>query len=239
MSYHPDQLIVSDNSVQLFQDSAENIVEYVRQCVKLRNICHIALAGGSTPQKLYQTLSCSPLSEQIPWSSCHFYFGDERMVAHDHKDSNYLMAKQSLFDPASVPNDNIHAIPTHCQLQQDCADLYAQELIDVPVLDLVLLGIGQDGHTASLFPGTAILNETTKNVSAVFVKKLDAWRISLTSVYINKARCVMVLIQGHGKNAIVKQLLTQEDTGQYPITTIRPDGQLIWHIDKEACDDCQ
>lgn len=238
MSYHPDQLIVSDNSAQLFQDSAKNIVEYVRQCVKERGICHIALAGGSTPQKLYLTLSTDPLSGQIPWSACHFYFGDERMVAHDHKDSNYLMAKQSLFDPAPIPAENIHAIPTHCQLQQDCADLYAQDLSDVPVLDLVLLGIGADGHTASLFPGTSILNETTKNVGAVFVEKLDAWRISLTSSYINKARCVMVLIQGQGKNAIVKQLLTQEDTDQYPITSIRPDGQLIWHIDKEAYAGC-
>jgi len=239
MPYKPDQLIISDDSMQLFLDTAKNIVEYAKQCVKARGSFHFVLAGGSTPEKLYLQLSSELLSKQMPWPSCHFYFGDERMVAHDHADSNYGMAKRSLFDLAPVPAENIHAIPTHCHTPQECAALYEKEVADTPSQDLVLLGIGQDGHTASLFPDTDILEEKHKNATAVFVPKLNSWRISLTYPYINQSRRVIILIQGDNKSTIVKQLLESTETDKYPVTSVRPVGQLIWQLDKDAYKDCR
>lgn len=239
MYYKPDQLIISDTSEQLFLDSAKNIVEYANQCIKKNGVFNMVLAGGSTPETLYRTLSHKPLAEQIPWSYWHFYFGDERMVAHDHTDSNYAMARRSLFDPASIPEQNIHPIPTDRETPQECATLYEQRLANIPSQDLVLLGIGQDGHTASLFPDTDILNEKQKNVAAVFVKKLNTWRISLTYPYINQCQRVMILSKGGDKSAIVKKILQENSPDLYPVTKIRPAGQLIWHLDKDAYQACE
>ncbi len=235
MPYKPDQLLISPDPDRLFLECAQNIVEYANECVKLRGLFSIALAGGSTPQRLYQQLSSQPLAEQMPWKSCQFYFGDERMVAHDHSDSNYAMAKQALFDRAPVPADNVHPIPTDCAQAQDCADKYQQQLAATPSLDLVLLGMGADGHTASLFPGTDILSEQQKDVAAVYVDKLAAWRISLTYPCINRSKRVIVLAQGEGKAAIVEEILRGDKPEVYPLTRVRPKGQLIWHLDRDAC----
>jgi len=234
MSYQPDQVLVSDDANSLFTDCAKNIIAYANECVRKRGSCHIVLAGGSTPERLYLALSSSPLTGQMPWPSCQFYFGDERMVAHDHADSNYAMARRALFDRAPVPKANIHPIPTDCTQASDCAAAYETLLSAVPSLDLVLLGIGQDGHTASLFPDTDILDETQKNVSAVYVNKLHAWRISLTYAFINRAKRVMILVQGADKAAIVQQIFNGEQQHLYPVTAIRPQGELIWNLDQEA-----
>jgi len=210
---------------------------YVNACIDERGACHIALAGGSTPERLYLALSSEPLTKQIPWHACHFYFGDERMVAHDHSDSNYAMARRALFDRVPIPAKNIHPVPTHCEQAADCAGEYETVISKISSLDLVLLGIGQDGHTASLFPNTEILTETQRLVSAVFVDKLQSWRISLTYPCINRARRVIILAQGTGKASIIQQILHSEKFMSYPISQVRPQGDLIWHLDQEAFPD--
>ncbi len=237
MPYKPDQVLVSDNANSLFTDSASNIVAYANECVDSKGSCHIALAGGSTPERLYLKLSSDPLIEQMPWSSCQFYFGDERMVAHDHADSNYAMARRALFDRAPVPAENIHPVPTHCAQASDCAAESETLLAHISSLDLVLLGIGQDGHTASLFPHTDILDEQHKDVCAVYVDKLHAWRISLTYPCINRAKRVMVLAQGADKAAIVQEILYGDQQQSYPITAVQPQGELIWNLDHDALPD--
>jgi len=234
MSYKPDHIHIAEDANQLYKDCAENIVEYAVECVKAGGQFSMALAGGSTPQQLYLQLSSSPLAEQMPWQSCQFYFGDERMVAHDHADSNYAMAKQALFDRVPVPSENIHPIPTDCDKAADCAEQYEQQLTSTPALDLVLLGMGQDGHTASLFPDTDILTEKQKDVAAVYVDKLAAWRISLTYPCINRSACVIILAKGKDKTDIVHQVLHSDKAHMYPISGVRPIGQLIWYLDREA-----
>ena len=230
MSYQPDQLIVATDATQLIEDVANNIVSYAQSCVDKHQQFNIALAGGSTPASLYQALTNKPM----PWHACHFYFGDERMVAHDHLDSNYAMARRTLFDHAPIAADNIHPIPTDCDDPRQCAAQYAQQLDITQVMDLVLLGIGTDGHTASLFPDTDILDKTDSNAAACYVEKLGAWRISMTYPFINKSKQVIILIQGKGKREIVDAILNQEHTSQYPVTKVRPAGELIWHLDEAA-----
>jgi 6-phosphogluconolactonase len=237
MPYQPDQLHIAEDANRLFQECAENIVEYANECVKAHGLFSMVLAGGSTPQRLYLQLSSTPLAEQMPWQSCQFYFGDERMVPHDHADSNYAMAKQALFNRVPVPAENIHPIPTNCREAQDCADQYEQQLIGIPSLDLVLLGMGEDGHTASLFPDTDILTEKQKNAAAVYVDKLAAWRISLTYPCINRSARVMILAQGTGKTEIVHEVLLGNKPEIYPVTGVRPTGQLIWYLDRDAYPD--
>ncbi len=234
MPYKPDQFHISENADRLFLECAENIVEYARQCVKEHGSFSMALAGGSTPKQLYLQLSTSPLLEQMPWASCQFYFGDERMVAHDHTDSNYAMAKQALFERAPVAAENIHPMPTDCTQAADCAAKYQRQITDATPFDLVLLGMGPDGHTASLFPDTDILTENKKSVAAVYVDKLAAWRISLTFACINRSKRVIVLTQGKGKKDIIQEILYGDTPQQYPITGIRPAGLLSWYLDKDA-----
>lgn len=235
MGYSPDKLIISNSADELFKEAAACIAQYANECVQTRGVFSIALAGGGTPKRLYQQLTSSPLIEQIPWASCHFYFGDERMVPHDHDDSNYAMAHKSLFERAPIPAGNIHPIPTDCDTAQECANRYAQEIGNLPGLDLVLLGIGQDGHTASLFPGTDILHEDTRPVSAVYVEKFRSWRISMTYPLINRAKQAIVLISGSDKSDIVHQVLNTDNPDvSFPIQGIRPLGRLSWFVDKDA-----
>jgi len=234
MPYKPDHILISDTTESLFRDVANSITDYAIECINRHGRFNIALAGGSTPKQLYQTLASPPNLERIPWQHCHFYFGDERMVPHDNKQSNYLMARQSLFDSVPVPASNIHPIPTDCDHAEDCASQYEMEITRLDALDLVLLGMGDDGHTASLFPGTDILKEQDKLVAAVFVAAMDSWRISLTYPTLNQARRVIILVKGTDKQTMVNNVLYSRNASKYPVTGVRPAGELIWHMDSDA-----
>lgn len=234
MPYKPDQILVSENTETLFQETAMDICAYATECVDRNGIFNIALAGGSTPKQLYETLSSPLCLDNMPWQHSHFYFGDERMVPHDHKDSNYLMAKRALFDHAPVPAENIHPVPTHYETAEACAAQYANEISLIDRFDLVLLGMGNDGHTASLFPGTDILQEKVKRAAAVFIAQMNSWRISLTYPAINKAERVLVLVKGEDKQSMVKEVLYGKHQSQYPVTGVRPAGKLIWRLDRAA-----
>lgn len=233
MPYRADHLVVLDTTSQLYTECAKKIVEYAMNCIKQKGHFSMALAGGSTPEKLYLELSTGALSRQLDWTKCQFYFGDERMVAHDHADSNFAMAKRSLFDHIDTPDDQIHAIPTDADAEI-CAARYAQLLSTHPPIDLVLLGIGEDGHTASLFPDTTILTETDKTVAAVYVDKLASWRISLTYRYINHCPHAYILTAGANKCEIVKQIFTTDKPEQFPVTGVRPEDKLYWFMDEAA-----
>jgi len=234
MTYKPDQLLISETTESLFLDVASSICDIANICVRKNGIFNLALAGGSTPEKLYSTLSSASYIDKMPWQFSHFYFGDERMVTHDHADSNYLMAKRTLFDRAPIPAQNIHPVPTDCIDAKTCAEQYAASVSHVDSFDMILLGMGDDGHTASLFPQTGILDEKIKKVAAVYVEKMNSWRISMTYQVLNDAQRVLVLIQGEKKQAIVKNVLYGDNSTQYPITAVRPAGKLIWHMDRAA-----
>ncbi|MCK5639685.1 MAG: 6-phosphogluconolactonase, partial [Gammaproteobacteria bacterium] len=203
---------------------------------------HLALAGGSSPRSLYQLLATDEFTESIDWGKVHIYFGDERCVGPDHADSNYLMAKENLLDHVPLPATQVYRMegerdPT--EAASAYASLLKQHLPHAdngaPEFDLILLGMGPDGHTASLFPDTDILNKTDTPVAAVYVDKLKCWRISLTLPIINQARYVMLMVAGTQKADIIRHLWHHiEGASMLPVQRVKPTGELLWMLDSEA-----
>ena len=231
-----------DTAQQMNEAVVNAILQKTTTALQQRSAFHIALAGGSTPKSIYELMATERFQKSFPWDKMHFYFGDERCVPADHVDSNYRMARQALLSKVPVPEGNVHPVVVDIRNIDASAEHYASELKNqlplrdsIPVFDLVLLGIGDDGHTASLFPGTDILNETRKWVSAVYVEKFDAWRISLTYPVINAAANIFVIAAGSGKSNILKEvLLTESSDTPYPVQRIDPAGELVWYIDASA-----
>lgn len=226
----------------LNQTIAEDILSLCLACLENHGTFHIALAGGSTPKKLYQLIASDAFREKYPWQNIHVYFGDERCVSKDHVDSNYRMVNEALLEKTSIPEQNIHPIHIDVDDVDASAKRYANELIanlpidnGTPKFDLILLGLGDDGHTASLFPGTPILRQMQKFVDAVYVEKFNSWRISITYPVINAAANVYLLVTGKEKARIVKTVMFDELPAEpYPIQRIQSKGSLYWYLDSEA-----
>jgi 6-phosphogluconolactonase len=206
--YGDNVVYIYDSAAALKRAATDLIAKYAIDVVKHKASFSMALSGGSTPVGVYQGLVDANWKDKFPWAQSHFFFGDERYVPHDHSQSNYRMAMQSFLQYVPVDPGHIHPVPTDCDQPEDCAEQYERVLIDTlvgndsaatPVLDLVLLGMGDDGHTASLFPETEILTESEAAVAAVYVDKLDSWRISMTFPVLNSANRVIVLVSGESK----------------------------------------
>lgn len=205
---------------------------------------HVALAGGSTPRNFYAKLAQQSSIDESCWQKTHIYFGDERCVPQDHLDSNYRMAQESLLSVTPVLPEHVHAMFSEDIPVQENVLRYETILRDslplsakgFPVFDLVLLGMGEDGHTASLFPDTEILHESDKPVAAQFVEKLGVWRISLTFPVINAASHVAILVAGEAKAGVLSNisLAMENDDMQYPIQRVNPAGELDWYLDVAA-----
>jgi 6-phosphogluconolactonase len=201
----------------------------------------ICLSGGSTPRRLYQLLASPPLRDRMPWNRLNFFFGDERFVPPDHPDSNFRMVREALFDRAPVPAGNIHAVPTLGLSPQDAADAYGRALAqyygasvldpDRPLFDLTLLGLGEDGHTASLFPGNAALNERARWAVAVIGARDEA-RITLTYPALESSAEVAFLVAGKAKRDILARVRAGEEA--LPAARVRPVGRLHWFADAAA-----
>jgi 6-phosphogluconolactonase len=212
----------------------------------------VALSGGSTPRAMLSLLAGPPFNDTVPWSAIYFFWGDERCVPPDHQDSNYRMAKEALLSKVPVPEQNIFRMPAELEDHREAASRYEATLVsfflsagkqsgtaplsNVPRFDLVMLGMGPDGHTASLFPGTSALRETERVVAANFVEKLNANRITLTSTTINNARNVTFLVAGADKAEPLKQVIEGPYQPEvYPSQLIQPNnGRLLWMIDQTA-----
>ena len=200
----------------------------------------VALSGGSTPKKLYELLVSEPYVERVRWKDVEFFFGDERAVPPDHPDSNYGMAKRALLD--HVPS-KAHRMVAEKDDVKSYARLLSERIAErrdgIPAFDLVLLGLGDDGHTASLFPGTAALAEQTRWVVMNDVPQLKTRRMTLTYPILNAAARVWVLIAGKSKTARVAECIAaaerNEDPPPRPILGVRPThGELIWYLDEAA-----
>lgn len=219
-------------------------VDLAGQAIAANGEFHVALSGGTTPRALYERLASAEFVSRIAWPQVHVWFGDERMVAPDHADSNYHMAQQALLRHVPLVPANIHRIEGERVVACEAAQAYQSQLVaylplstqGVPQFDLVLLGLGPDGHVASLFPGTAILQERARYVGAVFVQKLNAWRISLTLPVIDNARHVVVLVSGVGKAGIVREIFAAQAKGgaRHPAEMINPAGVMDWYLDTAA-----
>ncbi|MCB9639397.1 MAG: 6-phosphogluconolactonase [Myxococcales bacterium] len=229
---------------QLCNTMAQEIQSLVREHRGAKPFS-IALAGGSTPKRLYETLARPPFLQRIPWEKVAFYFGDERSVPPEHPDSNYHMAKEAMFD--RLPSVQVYRMEAEAEDLDASAASYEGLLREqltrdeerAPVFDLILLGIGNDGHTASLFPGTSALEETQKLVVANDVPQLQTKRMSLTYPLLNAAQRVWILVTGINKRQIVADCLQsqtpEEDRTKWPVLGVQPtSGNLIWWLDRDA-----
>lgn len=235
-------IICPDND-SLIEQALLRFVDQYNTAINAHGVFHVALAGGRTPANLYRSLVTHISAQSIDWQKVHIYFGDERMVPADHPDSNYRMAREALLDHVTIPEINIHPIPTDCDDIEDCVQQYTDTLIKhLPlkgesevIFDMMLLGIGPDGHTASLFPGTSILQEYDHPVAAVYVQDKNSWRISLTYPVLNHAHHLLVLVSGATKQQVIYDLFGQKAAKpDYPVARIRPTGHMEWLIDADA-----
>ena len=221
--------------------AAERFVELGQAAIDARGCFSVGLAGGSTPKRTYELLASEAYREQLNWSKVHIFFGDERCVPPDHSESNYRMANEALISRVSIPPPNVHRINGLGDAVAN-ASLYEDELrtffnpASWPRFDLVLLGMGDDGHTASLFPGTKALVEPRAWVVANWVEKFGAFRITLTAPAINHAANIVFLVSGTSKAERLSEVLRgARDPTKLPSQLIQPErGSLEWLVDKAA-----
>lgn len=234
------QVKICPDATALARSAAEHFVELAGEAVHARGRFAVALSGGSTPKTMYSLLATSEFAARIDWTRVYIFWGDERCVAPEHPDSNYRMAREALLDHVPIPVDNVHRIQGEMEPAQAAGEY--ERMLRVfftqgqPRFDLILLGMGDDGHTASLFPGTAAIHEPTRWVAAHLVSKLNAWRVTLTPVVINAAANVIFVVSGAGKAGRLSQVLTgpyQPDV--LPSQVVQPaGGHLLWLLDADA-----
>jgi 6-phosphogluconolactonase len=232
------------NLDQVSTASAETIIEVAIAAIENRSIFRIALSGGSTPKTLFTKLASDPdFKKQMPWKSTHFFWSDERTVPPDHSDSNFRMAREAMFKHVDVSETQIHRIHAEMEDPNRAAQEYENEIRQhfnlnapqLPEFDLILLGMGPDGHTASLFPGTDALREQKRLVVSNWVPKFNTHRITFTVPLINAASTVMFLVCGEDKAATLKAVLEGPDDPEvFPSQLIKPAGDLIWFVDQAA-----
>lgn len=237
------EIILAENPVALAEAAALAIVEVATEAVNTHGRFTIALAGGSTPRATYERLARPPLRERMPWERTWVFFGDERGVAPDHPDSNYRMANQSLLSKVPVPPLQVARIRGEADDPEAAATEYARRLGEVfeskrgelPRFDLVLLGMGVDGHTGSLFPGSPVLKEVFRPVAAVHAAAASIpQRFTFTFPVINAAAQVMFLVAGAEKAKVLKAVLG-EPNSPLPAAMVRPtNGRLVWLLDRPA-----
>jgi 6-phosphogluconolactonase len=244
MIRHPT-LHVVEKPADFAQKAADFIVEQARAAIETRGCFVIALAGGSTPKPVYEQLAAPERAAKVNWGGVHLFFGDERCVPPTDEQSNFGMARDVLLERVPLPQANVHRMLG--EANPDAAALaYEHELKNLlrterPAIDLVLLGVGGDGHTASLFPGTAALREQQRLVVGQYVDKLGVWRVTFTPPLLDQARAVMFLVQGGSKAAVVREILE----GDYrpdvlPSQRVQPvAGNVHWFLDAPAASELQ
>ncbi|HVF55355.1 MAG TPA: 6-phosphogluconolactonase [Pyrinomonadaceae bacterium] len=238
---HTPNVEVFDDAGEVARAAANRFVELARAAVASKGTFAVALAGGSTPRSVYELLAGEEFRGAVEWGSVHVFFGDERCVPPDDADSNYRMANEALLSRVPIPTENVHRIRGESDAAAN-ASLYEDEMraffgdVDWPRLDLVFLGMGEDGHTASLFPGTEALAETRAWVVANWVEKLGAWRVTLTAPTINHAAHIVFIVNGAAKAARLAEVIKGERRpAELPAQLVRPiDGILEWLVDRAA-----
>ena len=237
------EIVVVDDAVALADKAARVIVDVAVEAVKARRRFTVALAGGVTPRTTYERLASLPLRDQMPWDHTWVFFGDERGVPPDHPDSNYRMANAALLSKVPIPAAQIARLRGEADDAEAAAAEYARAMTEVfgsrrgelPSFDLILLGMGVDGHTASLFPGSPVLKEVFRPVAAVHAAAASIpQRFTFTFPLINAAARVMFLVAGSEKAKVLKAALTEPASG-LPASMVHPvNGRLTWLLDRPA-----
>lgn len=221
--------------------AAEEFVRRSSSAIARHGRFTIALSGGNTPRLLFSQLADPRNRRRVRWNRVHFFWGDERAVPPDHGDSNFGLASRTLLSPVAIPEENVHRI--HAELGSDqAADAYEHELRhffglvegELPRFDLIFLGLGEDGHTASLFPGADAVDEQRRLVTSTCVPRLETARITLTLPVLNHGACVLFLVAGEAKAQVLRRVLESPPSAGYPASLVQPDGELLWFVDGTA-----
>ncbi|RBL88249.1 6-phosphogluconolactonase [Chitinophaga flava] len=234
------ELHIAKDPAQLSENVAAWISNYIQEVLQDQEQFTFVLSGGNTPKQLYALLAKEPYQQIIPWEKIHFFWGDERAVPFEDERNNARMAFDVLLDKVPVNPDNIHVMRTDIAPEQSAAE-YEKILKNYFkdedfTFDLVLLGMGDDGHTLSLFPGTPVVHEEDAWVKAFFLKAQDMYRITLTAPVVNEAACVLFLTTGANKAMTLKSVIEGTfDADKFPSQLIRPqEGELHWFVDEAA-----
>ena len=243
MAAEPEILVAPDLR-ELSREAAARFRRVAADRVAAAGRFSVALSGGSTPRALYRLLGEPPFREAIDWPRVHLFWGDERFVPPDHADSNYRLAREAFISRVPIPSGNVHPMPTEAADPNAAAAQYEETLRrflavpegEWPRFDLILLGLGADGHTASLFPGSPLLDEHRRLVAAAHVPKLDAWRLTLTPPALRGARHVVFLVSGSDKASVLREVVEGPyDPHRLPAQLVQPEkGDLTWLVDEAA-----
>jgi len=237
------EIIICRDAGDLALKAAEQFVLLADAAIARSGRFAVALSGGSTPRALYELLGSAGYRDRVDWPRVRLFWGDERCVPPDHPESNFRMVQETLLAKVRMPPENIHRMmgekapaEAAAAYEQELREFFALQPGQMPRFDLILLGLGEDGHTASLFPGTSALDETERWVIAVYVEKLQSHRLTLTLPVINAASQVTFLVSGASKARIVSEILASDSAPlDYPAAKVRPvDGRLAWIIDRDA-----
>ncbi len=237
----PPKVVILPDPGGLAHEGARRFADAAVSAVREGRPFRVALSGGSTPKALFEILAHEPYRSQIDWTQVQVFFSDERFVPAESPDSNYGMALTALLNHIPISDACVHAVPTVNLTPYEAALLYAKTIrrafqvaeSELPSFDLILLGLGPDGHTASLFPGSEALSIQDQIVAANYVAKLDSWRITFTYPLLNAARCVTFLVQGAEKAEKVQQVL--QGASDLPAVGVHPKaGGLVWLLDQAA-----
>lgn len=243
-----NKVYILPTSAEIARAAAEAFVRQTQQAADEDRDFYVALSGGSTPRLLYDLLVTDEFRDLVPWSRVRFFFGDERWVPHTDSQSNYKLANDYLFKPLGIHHQDVYPMPTSGE--PDTAAAHYETTLrsafgvtedEIPQFDLIFLGMGDEGHTASLFPHTAVLHNDDHIVASTYVPKLDANRITLTPITINSASNVLLMIGGAGKSAALKEVLEGEDNpDEYPAQFLRnATGNVLWLVDEAAASDLE
>lgn len=230
--------LIWENAEALSVAAAHYFVERCAKSIAERGRFSVSLSGGSTPKRLYQLLATPAFSRNIDWKNVLLFWGDERFVPHTHEDSNYRMVKEALLEHVKIPKKNIFAMPTKGEAK-DCAVQYEKIMGNAlgkkMQIDLTLLGMGDDGHTSSLFPGTDVLNETKRFIKEVWVENKQTYRLSSGYRLINNSKEAMFLVAGAAKTPVVKHIFSKNAKIKYPVQNVNLEkGSILWMLDEAA-----
>jgi 6-phosphogluconolactonase len=239
--------VEDSNSIHVFKDVAELctatadfIIELADKCITANGQFVLVLSGGSTPNELYKLLATAPYQKRMPWKNTIIFWGDERCVGLDDKLNNAYVAKSLLLDKIDIPADNLHITPVNLPpaaaavaYEQDLKHFFKNEL---PKFDLIFLGLGENAHTASLFPGTAVLHEKDRWVKEVYVEEQKMFRVTMTAPVINNAQNIIFLVTGKSKADVLHTIFDSAyEPEEYPAQLIQPtNGNLYWYVDEAA-----
>ncbi|MDP9017272.1 MAG: 6-phosphogluconolactonase [Candidatus Eremiobacteraeota bacterium] len=229
---------------ELAQALANHFINAAQTAITVRGAFFVALAGGTTPKAAYQLLAQEPYRDTVSWADVFIFFGDERCVPPDDDQSNYRMAKTAFLDGVNIPAHNIHRMRGEADPSTAAAEyatMMQQDLGEFPRFDLILLGMGPDGHTASLFPGSLQNHAGETLVEAPYVEKFKTYRLTITPRVINNAREVCIATEGAGKSPTLAAVLRgPKDPNKYPVQIVAPtDGQLTWLVDRAAASELE